>query len=140
VKFTSRTTADRKLNLNMDAINAYLSRWKPGTEVEVEIKRAQSKVSDPMRRYYWGVVLPTFMTHLGYEPEEDEVFHRQLKIVYFRVKPDQRGIYRERDIPSVFSNGSEIDMELRSEFLSWVIRKAAENGCYIPDSEERRAA
>ncbi len=73
------------------------------------------------------------MEQLGYERDEDELFHRQLKIVYFRVQPDDKGIYRERDIPSVFSNESMLPISEKQEFLDWVIRKAAHDGAYIPD-------
>ena len=125
-----------KIDINWDRLNLYISKWKDGTLFDVEIIRRQSKISDPMRKYYWGVVLQNYMDHLGYERDEDELFHRQLKIVYFRIKPDAKGIYREKDIPSVFSNESEIPVSGKKEFVDWVIRKAAQDGCYIPDPNE----
>lgn len=124
---------DSKIDINWDRVNVYASKWKEGTLLDVEIVRRQKRVSDPMRKYYFGAVLPTYMHHIGYERDEDELFHRQLKIVYFRVKPDVKGIYRERDIPSVFSNGSELPISEKKKFMDWVIRKAAQDGVYIPD-------
>lgn len=123
--------ADGKLQINWERIGVYLYRFKDGTAFDVEIVRKQRKISDPMRKYYFGVVLPMFMEHLGYEKDESELFHRQLKIVYFRIKPDAKGIYRK--VPSVFSNVSDVGVQDKSKFVDWVIRKAAAEGVYIPD-------
>ena len=127
---------DGKIDINWDRLNLYVSKWKDGTLFDVEIIRRQKRVSDPMRKYYWGAVLPIYMDHLGYERDEDELFHRQLKIVYYGVKPDSKGIYRDKEIPSVFSNDSEIPISDKKRFMDWVIRKAAQDGVYIPDPGE----
>jgi len=84
-----------------------------------------------MRKYYFGAVLPEFMKHLGYEPEEEMIFHRQLKIVYFKIKRDLKGIYR--GVPSVFSNESDLPVPEKKAFVDWALRKAAQEGCYIDD-------
>lgn len=125
-----------KIDINWDRLNLYISKWNDGTLFDVEIVRKQKRISDPMRKYYFGAVLPLYMESLGYERDEDELFHRQLKIVYFRVQPDPKGIYRERDIPSVFSNESELPISEKKKFLDWVIRKAAQDGVYVPDPNE----
>jgi hypothetical protein len=75
-----------------------------------------------------------FMEHLGYDPDEEMLFHRQLKIVYFQIKPDTKGIYRH--VPHVFSNDSEIPVPKKKKFVDWVIRKAAQEGVYIEDPGE----
>jgi len=134
MKFRARTDEHRKLDVRWDLVNAYVARWKPGTYLDVEIKRRQPKRSDPMRCYYFGAVLPPFMEHLGYDRDEEELFHRQLKIVYFKIQPDAKGIYR--NVPSVFGNESEIPVSEKREFTEWVIRKAAQEGVYIPEPEE----
>lgn len=136
MKFKLKSNHERKIALNLDAINIYVNKWKPGTEFEFEIVRRQKKISDPMRRYYFAVVLPPFMEHLGYEPEEQMIFHRQLKIVHFQVEPDRHGIYREKDIPSVFGDESELGIDIKQKFVEWVKRKAAQEGVYIPDPGE----
>ena len=120
-----------KLQINWERIETYLANFKDGTAFDVEIVRRQKTKSDPLRCYYFGVVLPAFMEHLGYEKEEYEIFHRQLKIVYFQIKPDSKGIYRK--VPSVFSNESNITNADKSKYVDWVIRKAAQEGVYIPD-------
>jgi hypothetical protein len=137
MKFKIKSDENKKINLNWIAINAYLSRWKPNTEFEVEIVRRQKTVSDPMRKYYFSAVLPVFMNAYGYEPEEDMMVHRHIKCVFFRVKPDKHGIYREIDIPSVFSNESTVPIPDKVRFIEWVIRKAAEEGGYVEEDMER---
>lgn len=124
------------IDINWDRVNAYAEHWKDGTPFDVEIVRKQRRKSDPMRKYYFGVVLSIYMDHLGYEKDEDELFHRQLKIVYFRVEADDKGIYRDKHIPSVFSNESELPIVEKQKFIDWVIRKAAHDGVYIPDPNE----
>ena len=136
MKFHVKTTKNRKVVLNMEAINAYASRWKPGTQLEVEIKRPVAKKSDSQRAFYWAVVIPQFCDELGYDPDERELFHRQLKITYFGVKPDAKGIYRNKDIPAVFANESDKDVRQKKEFIEWVVRKAAQNGIYISCEED----
>ena len=59
------------------------------------------------------------------------LFHRQLKIVYFQIEPDKKGIYRK--VPSVFGNESDIPVSKKKQFVDWVIRKASIEGCYIDD-------
>lgn len=133
MKFKVITDEHRKINLNWDAINAYLARWKPGTPIDIEIvRRIHKKVASPEQRgYYFSEVLPALMRGCGYDRGEDQLVHRQLKIIFFAVQPDKHGIYREKDIPSVFSLKSDIGMEKRCAFIDWVMRKAAENGEYI---------
>jgi len=121
------------LDINCDTINAYVSRWKDGTWFDINIVRKQAKKSDPLRKYYFAAVINKFMEHLGYEPEEELIFHQQLKITFFRCKPDKRGIYRK--VPSVFGDKSMLYISEKKQFVAWVIRKAAEYGCYIPDPQ-----
>jgi len=134
LKFKARTNNKRQLEIRWDLINAYVSKWQPDTLLDVEIVRRQPKKSDPMRKYYFAAVLPPFMNHLGYDPDEEMLFHRQLKIVYFKIKPDAKGIYR--NVPSVFGNESDIPVSEKKKFVDWAIRKAAIEGVYIEDPGE----
>jgi hypothetical protein len=133
MKFQAISDNSRKLDLNWDHINIYVSKWKPHTPFDVEITRRQAKKSDPLRKYYFAVVIREYMKELGYDAHELELFHSQLKIVYFTVQPDNKGIYR--NVPSVFSNDSDLDVSVKKEFVDWVVRKAAQDGCYIPDPD-----
>ena len=134
MNFTILSDDKRRLPLNMEQINAYASRWKPHTSFEVSIVKRQPKVSSPMRKYYFSAVLPPFAKELGYDPDEELLLHNQLKIVFFKCEPDERGIYRK--VPSVFSNESELTVPEKVPFVDWVCRKAAQYGVYIPDSQE----
>ena len=134
MKFKAVSNNQRKLDLNWDHINLYVSRWKAGTPFDVEITRRQKKKSDPMRKYYFSTVIRIYMDHLGYDAHELELFHRQLKIVYFGVEPDDKGIYR--NVPWVFRNESDLDVSVKHKFVEWVKRKAAHDGVYIPDPNE----
>lgn len=140
MKFKAKTNDNRRLDLNWASINALTERSKPDTWYDVEITRKQKKKSDPLRRYYFAVVLPGFMEELGYEKDEELLFHFQLKVTYFQNEPnheiyqDERGMWR--NVPSVFGNKSDIDVSVKKEFVDWCIRKAAHYGVYTPDPGE----
>ena len=134
MKFKLVSDGSRCLTINQDRVNAYASRWKPGTEYTLEVTRKVPRRSDPMRKYFFAAVLPPFCKELGYEVDEQELLHRQMKIVYFKCEPDSRGIYR--NVPSVFSDDSNMPVPQKKEYLDWVVRKAAIAGVYIPDPGE----
>ena len=136
MKFKIRSNPDRRLPLDLTIINAHAARWKPGTVFEVSVKRVQRKVSDPMRRYYFAVVLPVFLNAYGYDPEEALVVHERLKTLFFHVQPDDHGVYRKGTVPSVFGNDSEVPIDQKTAFMDWVKRKSAEEGKYTPDPGE----
>jgi hypothetical protein len=131
MKFKAILNDKRRLNLNWEHINLYLSRWKPGTPFEIEIVRRKPKKSDPLRKYYFSTVIRPFADNQGYEADEIILFHRQLKIIYFQIKPDKWGAYK--NVPHVFANESDIPVPDKKKFVDWVIRKAAAEGVYIPD-------
>jgi len=130
---------NRRVHLNMDAINAYTAKWKPGSPFDFELTRKVKRVSDPARKYYYGVVLPCFLDAYYYERDEGDMIHRFLKIKYFSVQPDSHGVVREKDIPSVFSNDPTVPPDQRNAFTAWVIRKAAQspdNPIMVPEPGE----
>ena len=129
MKFRAKITDKGTLDVNWDLVNTYLSKWKPGTVLDVEIVRRQRKHSSPQRKMYFAAILPEFARGLGYDPDEYLLFHRQLKIVYFQVQPDKKGIYR--NVPHVFADESELPVSEKSKFIEWVLRKAAMEGVYI---------
>jgi len=142
MRFRAKTNAKRQLDIRWEQINAYLAKWKPGTLLDIEIVRHQSTISDPMRKLYFAAVLPPFARHMGYDPDEYKLVHRQLKIVFYepqgdvlakyRLPPitkDKRGIYR--NVPRVFAKKSKFPVKEKKRFLDWVLRKSAQEGCYI---------
>ena len=137
MKFVTQTTDQRKLEINWPAIEAYVSRWRPGTQLEIEIKRIEKTDSDPLRKYYFSTVLPILCDTLGYDPEDYDDVHDHLKATFFRIKPDARGIYPKKKLPSVFSKKSEQGISIKMKFIEWVCRKTAEHGGYVPAPNER---
>lgn len=136
MNFKCVSNDNREISINWDTVNQYVSRYMAGTPFDVSITRRVRRKSDPLRKYYFAIAMPVFLDTLGYERDEDLLVHRHLKITYFRVKPDERGIYREKDIPSVFSDESDIPVREKLKFVEWVKRKCAEYGGYIPDPNE----
>jgi hypothetical protein len=120
-----------KIDINWRHLEIYTSKWKDGARFTIEIIREQKRRSDPMRKYYFAAVIKPFMEYLGYEPDELELFHRQLKIVYFQIGKDNKGIYR--NVPHVFADESELPVPEKKKFVDWVVRKAAAEGVYIED-------
>jgi len=135
MNFNFITDDNRQPILNWDNVLQYVSRYKPQTSFEFSVTRRQPKKSNPMRKYYFAVVMPKLVDTLGYERDEILDVHKQLKIRYFNVEPDKRGIYRNKDIPSVFGDDSELPVSDKKKFQDWVIRKCAEAGGYVPDPE-----
>jgi len=132
MKFRARKEKDR-LVYQKELVQAYLSRFKEGDVFKIEIRRPQKIGSDPYRRYYFGVVIKDFMAGLFYEPHEKDMFHEQLKELYFQVKPDEHGFKR---IPNVFHKKKGLPSKKQIEFIEWVKRLAAREGIYIPDVNE----
>ena len=133
MNFKAVTDNNRKLSVNWDRVNAYVAQWPPGTPLEFSLTRRKKKRSEPMRKYYYAVVLPVLLDTLGYERDEAEQVHTALKCRYFNVRPDKRGIYRVKDIPAVFADDSPHDVSIKKAFTDWVIRKCSEHGGYVPD-------
>jgi hypothetical protein len=132
--FRARTNAKNKFETNWDVIETYLSRFKPNTLLEIEIKKLEKKNSDPMRAYYYSQVLPPLLEATGYERYEGEIVHHTLKGLFFenhkneewRTKKDERGLWR--NVPHVFSKKSPIPISFKREFIAFVERIGAKYG------------
>ena len=114
--FKAITGPDRKLQLNWERVYLYCARWKPGTPLEISITRRKPKTSDPMRKLYFGHVLPSYGNHLGYDADEHMLLHRQLKIVWHKCEPDNKGIYL--NVPRMFANDAATDVSIKRRFLN----------------------
>jgi len=130
MKFKAIVGLHPKLRYNTDQVEKYLLKFKAGTVLDMELKRARKSRSEPQQAYYWANVLPTLGDHLGYDrgPEQERL-HDWLKCLYFNIQPDSRGIYK--GIPSVWGKESKLDVKERSEFVDYVIRLAAKEGVVI---------
>ncbi|MCP4569064.1 MAG: hypothetical protein GY841_15930 [FCB group bacterium] len=135
MNFPAYSDEQRKLQVNWELVATHVARWKPKTFFDISITRKQKRDSDPLRGYYFSTVLRIFAENQGYDRHDEKLFHHQLKAIFFQIKPDKLGVYR--DVPHVFhKEKSELDVPRKRQFVSWVKRFAAEQGCYIPDPGE----
>lgn len=132
MKFRGRLE-NGKLVYQKELVKAYLSRFKENDVFKIDITRPQKRGSNQFRRYYFGVVLKDFMAGLFYEPHEKDMFHEQLKELYFQVKPDKHGFKR---IPNVFHKKKGLPAKKQIEYVEWAKRLAAREGIYINDPNE----
>ena len=134
MKFRARTDKNRKFETNWDVIETYLSRFKPGTLLRVEIKKLEKTNSDPMRAFYYSQILPPLLEATGYERYEGEIVHHTLKGLFFenheneewRSYKDERGLWR--NVPHVFAKKSSIPISVKKEFIAFVERAGAKYG------------
>ena len=115
-------------------ISAFALAAYPGKRVKVSVEQYQRRRSDDQNRYLWGVVYATLRDATGQDAddwheymlgewagwEECELFGRK------RLKPKRRS--------SKLSTGEFAD------YIAFIQQRAAENGIYIPDPNERLAA
>ncbi len=138
---------NREIFINMNIVNAYTGRYKAGTSYDVSVTRRQARKSDPMRKYYFGFVLPPLMLKVGYSVDETKEFHKQLKIRHFihhpdfldaegkpTIKQDEWGIWQ--NVPHVFRDESTLVISVKKIFVDGVRQIAAEEGVYTPDPGE----
>lgn len=137
MKFRAISTKKKNLDINWNQVMQYVSRWEPGTLFTVDVVRRVIENKSPLRRYYWSTVMPLFLEAHGYDPSEAETVHKHLKIVFFGVKPDEHGIYRDKDVPPLFADESDEENKTKIRFIDWLKREAAQQGVYIPDPNER---
>jgi hypothetical protein len=137
MKIQARSDKNKNLSVNWNFVMQYIKKWVPGTLFEISVTRRSNENKGPLRKYYWSVVMPLFLEAYGYDPDEAETVHRHLKIIFFGVKADNYGVYREKDIPALFADESDKDNATKLRFIDWCKRKAAEAGVYIPDPNER---
>ena len=125
------TARKEEMRFDHPTINRYLEKWKNDTVFNVSITRPKRTNSDPLRNYYWGKVIRSFMK-LGYEPQDFENLHKHFKFSFFKPQPDELGIKPE---PMVFSKKSKITVDQKWDFVEWVRRIAARQGLDIQDPD-----
>ena len=85
-------------------------RFRPGDRVWIQVTK-QRRVSDPVRRYYYGCVLQMIQGHTG---QDKESLHDFFKRHFLGTEEDEFGIVTA---PSVFSNTSKLAHEDRIQFV-----------------------
>lgn len=107
-------------------MRVHLLKLKPGTPVEVSLKRWRQKRSDRQSRYYFGLVVPLIAEHCGYDKQE---MHELLAMRFLRIEDDPvTGAPRRKHTP-------ETDTEEFAAYLDSCIAFAAELGVEIPTPE-----
>lgn len=84
------------------------------------IERAKDRrtISDPMRRYYYGVVLHYIAEETGHSAD---LIHQEMKEKILGSTVDRFGF---KIVPSVFSDGSDLDIAAKKRFVEEVRRWA----------------
>lgn len=117
--------------LDTTLYHARVAALQPGRTYAMVITEWREKtISDPMRRYYFGVVAQMIADHTGHSTD---TIHDFLKRKILGVNVDQFGI---EQTPSVFSDGSSLTIEEKGEFIAEVRRWASDFlGIWIPEPE-----
>ena len=115
---------------NRPLFDQYIKSFKDGTLLEIIVKKFKETKSDPLRKYYFGVVMKLLSEETGYTKDE---MHDAMKAKFAST-------YGENDlliIQSVFSNKSKMSIEDKQDFIEQVKRWAATYlSLYIPDPNE----
>ena len=103
---------------------------KPGKIYLMEIKPKEKLDSDPMRRYFFGVVMAMIADETGHSVE---TIHNHFKRQLLGAKIDEHGI---EELPSVFSKESEMPISAKQEYIAEIRRWAWDFlNLAIPDPE-----
>lgn len=101
-----------------------------GKRVIASLKRETAGRTMSQNKYYWGVVLATLSEWSGHEPEE---LHEHLKRQFLGLE--------SRELPSgeqitVPPSTKTLTVQAFVRYVDQVVKWAAENGVYVPSSEE----
>jgi hypothetical protein len=113
--------------------NRVVDSLKTGRVYKLSIRDEKEEghtVSDPMRRYYWAVVVAMIAEETGHSKE---VIHEALKRKILAYTDDRTGLEM---VPSVFSNESTMTIPEKKAFIAEVRRWAYDFlNLAIPDPE-----
>lgn len=105
------------------------SAYPNGTKLWIQLSRKRG-VSDPVRRYYYGLVLEMIQNFTGHGKDE---LHEFFKRHFLGTEKDEHGI---EVVPSVFSDKSKLTHEERVQFIEDVRMFAASTlDMSIPDPD-----
>lgn len=96
-----------------------------GKRVELTVERERHNRSLNQNSYYWGVVIEILGNHWGYAPEE---MHEALKFKFLKLHEDT-GLVTVRST-------AKLSTKEFGDYIDSIVRWAAQEGCYIPPSEE----
>ena len=111
----------------------WYSTFKPGTRVDIIIRKHKKERTDLQNKYYWPVVVGILAEHFGYEPEE---MHTELKEMFnpieSKIHPGKMigGSTTKLSTEEFFSNDENSYVE---RIRRWASIK---HGIFIPDPEK----
>jgi len=131
IKIRVTKEGERLRILDRTLYNSIVSTMKPGRPYAMRLTAwKEHTISDPLRRYYFGVVLQEIENYTGHS---SLALHDFFKRKFMGVHIDKHGI---EIVPSVFSDSSSISVIEKSQFVSAVRTWAAEFlGVYIPEPQ-----
>lgn len=113
----------------IDARKRWLSTFKPGTRVDVVIKKHRKNRTLEQNAYYWGVVIPILADHFGHDNPED--MHEDLKLAFNPV--DSKIEFGKKIGGTTTKMSTEEFMVSDTSYVERVCRWAATKyGLYIP--------
>lgn len=71
---------------DLDEFTVWLGRFEPGTEVDIIVRKRQTRASNAQNRYYWPVIVHAISESTGHTPEE---IHDILKWKFLKKRDDQ---------------------------------------------------
>lgn len=110
----------------------YLLSFRNNTDVDITVKRHEETISDPLRKYYFKVVMGILSEDTGHSKEQ---CHEAMKIKFSSEEIDGMLI-----VHSVFSNESKMGITRKKEFIAevkqwmWDFRELT-----VPDPGEAQA-
>lgn len=90
----------------------------------IELKKAEEAKSDPQRKYFYAI-LNIFRLDFGWTLEEAKTYVKR-----------KTGFYYEKNGEKFIKSISDATMEEMSEMIEKFRNLSAEQGCYLPSSEE----
>jgi hypothetical protein len=108
LKIINRTLYDRVVD-SLKEGKVYVLKIEP---------QKKETVSDPMRRYYWSVVVAMIAEETGHSKD---MIHEALKIKILSYVDERTGL---TIVPSVFSDNSKMDIQEKKAFIDEVKRWA----------------
>lgn len=113
------------------SIKRWISGFQTGTQLDIIIRRHQSKRTLRQNAYYFGVVVKILSDHFGYDHEE---MHEEMKLMF---NPIRSKIDPSRTIGGSTTKLSTVEFfSDEQSYVERICRWAAEqHGVYIPPPE-----
>lgn len=110
-------------------VEKFLRGLSPERHWQIEVKPWHRRRSEKQNGYLWAVAYRLLSEHTGHEPDE---LHEMGMCEFFgTVKVEVMGRVVERRART----STKLSTVEFADYVSWLQRKGAEVGCYIPDPD-----